>query len=100
MLSLASRPFRAALLVSFAALPLAAQTTPAPDNSRISQLEKRLDELTRQVGEIRTELDRLKSGAPAATTPPTPAQPAVAADLTKIDVAPPTAVPATAATSA
>jgi len=46
------------LLVAFAALPLAAQTTPAPDNSRISQLEKRLDELTRQVGEIRTEIDR------------------------------------------
>jgi len=68
------------LIVFGLAAPLAAQT--APDD-RVAQLERRLNELTSQVTQIRQELDQLKSGTPAA------AQPAPAEeDLTKVEVAP------------
>lgn len=84
MKSIASRPLRAALLLAFAALPLAAQTTVQTNDPRVTQLEQRLDELTRQVTEIRQELDRLKGTAPATPAP----APADSQDLTKVDVAP------------
>lgn len=97
MHSAASRPLRAALLVVLTALPLAAQT----NDPRVTQLEQRLDDLTRQVTEIRQELDRLKN-TPPATSPAPPVPPAEAEDLTKIDVAPqtPPAQPSPAAASA
>jgi hypothetical protein len=86
MIRIASRTLCAAIAIAVVALPLAAQTT-APED-RIQQLEKRLDDLTRQVGEIRDELTRLK-GTPAAAPAPAPA-PTDAEDLTKIDIAPTT----------
>lgn len=66
------------LLVMFVALPLAAQT----NDPRVQELEKRLDDLTAQVQQIRDELGRIK-GQPAAAA--APAQPA-GEDLTKIGV--------------
>jgi hypothetical protein len=75
------RPLWGALLVACAALSAAAQTT---DDTRIRQLEQRLDELSKQVSDIRREIDQLKGAQPAA--------PADSSDLTKIDVA--TAPPA------
>src|SRR5258706_11240328 len=92
-----SRPLRAALLVVLTALPLAAKTS----DPRVTQLEQRLDDLTRQVTEIRQELDHLK-GAPTTTPPAAPVPAPDAQDLTKIDVAPtpqPAPLPTTAATS-
>jgi len=78
--------------IALAASPAFAQA----QNERIEQLEKRLNDLTQEVHAIRTELDQLKSGAPAAapatagaTAPGAPAPspaPADADDLTKIDV--------------
>lgn len=59
------------------ALPLAAQTA----DDRVSQLEKRLDALTKEVAQIRQEIDQIK-GTPAA------APAADTEDLTKVDVAP------------
>lgn len=97
MHSAASRPLRAALLVVLTALPLAAQT----NDPRVTQLEQRLDDLTRQMTEIRQELDHLKGTSPTPAPVP-PAQPAEAEDLTKIDVAPQTtpAQPASAPAAA
>lgn len=69
--------FLAVLLVT---VPLFGQQ----QDERIRQLELRLDELARQVGEVRQEIDRLKG----ATAPSPPA--AAPDDLTKIDIAPPT----------
>lgn len=66
------------------AAPLMAQQ-PATDD-RIRQLESRMDELARQMNDLRDEVTKLK-GTPAA------AAPADADDLTKVDVATP---PATA----
>jgi hypothetical protein len=80
------RPFF--LLIFFLAAPLVAQQQPATDE-RIRQLETRVEDLARQMGEIRQEIDRLK-GQPAA-----PAQPGQAEDLTKIDIAPQPAADAT-----
>jgi hypothetical protein len=82
MIRFDSRPLRAALLLAFAAVPLFGQTA---DDTRITQLEKRLDDLSRQVTEIRQEIDRIKG---AATTTPPPAQ---TEDLTKVEVAQPAA---------
>ena len=69
-----------ALGIAIITSPLQAQEAPDP---RIQQLEKRLDELTRQVQEIRTELDQLKGGAAA---PPAAAPAGADEDLTRIDV--------------
>jgi hypothetical protein len=63
-------------------MPLAAQT-----DGRLDQLEKRLDALTRQAAEIRTELDRLKGQQPPTPAPQTE-------DLTKVEVVPATPQPA------
>lgn len=57
-------------------VPLAAQT---PNDPRIQQLEQRLDDLTKQVGEIRAEIEKLKGATPAPAE-----QPAAADDLTKV----------------
>jgi hypothetical protein len=61
-----------------AALPLAAQQQTTSSDTRIQQLEQRLDELTKQVGEIRAEINQLKGHTAAA--PQAPAE----EDLTKI----------------
>ena len=72
------------LVAAFVAFPLSAQT----NDQRIQQLEKRLDDLTAEVRQIREEITQLKGQQ----------TPAVAAeqDLTKIDVAtpPPPSAPA------
>jgi hypothetical protein len=67
------------LAALFFAVPLVAQQPPAADD-RIRQLESRMDDLSRQMTEIRQEIDKLKGQQPAA--------PAAAEDLTKIDVTP------------
>lgn len=85
--------FLAAILV---AVPLAAQTT----DQRVQQLEKRLDDLTAQVQQIRDELVQLKGQTPAIAQPQP--QPTAEEDLTKVGVigaATPTPSSATAATS-
>jgi hypothetical protein len=87
----------AALLV---ASPLMAQQTTTDD--RIKQLETRMDDLARQMSELRQEIDHLK-GQP--TTPATDARPGAGAptpsadaeDLTKIDLAQPAPAPVSAA---
>src|SRR5205809_37903 len=63
------------LLMIFLAAPLIAQQPTTDD--RIHQLETRMDDLTRQMGEIRQQINQLKG------------QPAAAEDLTKIEVAQP-----------
>lgn len=68
------------MAILLAALPLHAQ-----QDDRIQQLEKKLDELTRQIALVRDELNALKTGAPKPED-----------DLTKIDVAPAPPVPAAA----
>jgi hypothetical protein len=68
------------LAILSAALPLSAQQ--APDDPRIQQLEQKLDNLVRQAGELRQEIDRLKAGQPAAPPQAAPAE----EDLTKVDV--------------
>ena len=72
-------------LVGFIAVPLPAQQTM---EQRVQQLEKRLDDLSTQMAEVRQQLDQLKGATPAA--------PAATEDLTKIGtVTPPqTAAPA------
>ena len=65
------------LVILFIAAPLGAQQTTADD--RIRQLESRMDDLARQMGELRQEIDKLKGQPEAATD-----------DLTKIDLATPT----------
>jgi hypothetical protein len=70
------------------AAPLAAQT----NDDRIRQLESRMDELTRQMGELRQEIDKLKGQTPAAEPQ--------AQDLTQIDIAPAAQQPAAALTAA
>jgi hypothetical protein len=68
-----NRGHRVFLVIGFMiAAPLAAQQT---IDQRVQQLEKRLDDLTRQVSEVRQQLEQLKSGGP----PPT------AEDLTKVE---------------
>lgn len=67
------------LVMLFAAAPLFAQQPPANIDDRVKQLEQRLDTLNQQMTAIRQELDALKSQSPAA--------PAAAEDLTKVDVA-------------
>ncbi len=64
-----------ALIAAFAAAPLMAQQ--ASIETKVQQLEQRLDDLTRQVTDIRSELAQLKGQQPA---------PAAAEDLTKVDV--------------
>src|SRR5205085_9815183 len=73
-------------IVALAAFPAFAQQQPQPSDPRVTDLEKKLDELLRQAAEIRQQLDSMK-GAPAPA--PAPAQPET--DLTKVDVANPTA---------
>jgi hypothetical protein len=68
------------LLMIFLAAPLIAQQPTSDD--KIHQLETRMDDLARQMGEIRQEIDRLKG------------QPAAAEDLTKVDLAAPPAAAA------
>src|SRR5204862_5254970 len=63
------------LMIIFLAAPLIAQQPTTDD--RIHQLETRMDDLTRQMGEIRQQINQLKG------------QPAAAEDLTKIEVAQP-----------
>ena len=65
------------LAILFTAAPLMAQQPASED--RIRQLESRLDDLARQMSDLRQEIDKLK-GQPA---------PADAEDLTKIDIATP-----------
>ena len=81
------RGHRIALFLAIvAALPVGAQTT----DERIRLLEKRLDDLSGQVTQIRQEIDRLKG----------PQQPAAAEqDLTKVGVVSGETPPTTAATS-
>lgn len=67
------------LVATLVSLPLSAQT----NDQRIQQLEKKLDDLTSQVQQIRDELTQLKGGAAAAS--------AAEEDLTKIGVVAPTA---------
>jgi hypothetical protein len=67
------------LVMLFAAAPLFAQQPPANIEDRVKQLEQRLDTLNQQMTAIRQELDALKGGTPAA--------PADAEDLTKVEVA-------------
>ncbi|MCU1246943.1 MAG: hypothetical protein JWN02_2853, partial [Acidobacteria bacterium] len=74
------------LVILSVALPLCAQQ--APYDTRIQQLEQKLDTLVRQASELRQELDRLKAGQPQAT-PATPPE----EDLTKIDVVQTAAAP-------
>ncbi|MEO8036310.1 MAG: hypothetical protein ABI837_17880 [Acidobacteriota bacterium] len=81
-----------ALLVVLLALPFAAQ---AQTDDRIAQLEKRLNDLTQQVVQIRQELDQLKGVANAGTAPAPPA--AEEQDLTKAEVV--NAAPATGQTA-
>jgi hypothetical protein len=78
MIRFMPRPLWGALLIALAALSAAAQTT---DDTRIRQLEQRLDELSKQVSDIRREIDQLK-GAGAQ-----PSAPSDTEDLTKVDVA-------------
>ena len=80
------------LAAFFLAAPLVAQQQPTTDD-RIHQLETRMDDLARQMTEIRQQIDQLK-GQPAAAAQPAPAQ---TEDLTKIDLAQPPE-PAAAAT--
>src|SRR5262245_22093694 len=77
------------LATLFIAAPLVAQRPTADE--RIKQLESRMDDLARQMSEIRQEIDNLK-GQPA--TAPTQTE-----DLTKIDIAQP-AAPAAGAVAA
>jgi hypothetical protein len=88
------RGHRTLLLVALlvAAPLMAQQTTP---EERIKQLETRMDDLARQMREIRQEINQLK-GQPAAAAQPAPTQ---TEDLTKIEVAPTTSAtpPAAAA---
>ena len=70
------------LMILFLAAPLIAQQPTTEDRLRL--LESRLDDLTRQMGEVRQEIASLKvQPAPAA-------QPSPVEDLTKIEVAPAT----------
>jgi hypothetical protein len=69
------------LIVLFATTPMLAQQ--AASDEQLKQLEKRLDDLTRQADEIRQELNLLKAA------PSTPAAAAEEEDLTKVDVVPP-----------
>jgi hypothetical protein len=70
---------RAFSLVALIAAPLMAQQT----DGRLEQLERRLDDLSRQAAEIRQELNRLKGQQPPAAAPqPQPE------DLTKVEVVP------------
>ncbi|HWS72376.1 MAG TPA: hypothetical protein VN605_09685 [Thermoanaerobaculia bacterium] len=80
------------LCIAFlSAAPLFAQ---APPDDRIQQLEQRLNDLTREVGQIRQELDQLKGAAAAAPSPATTAA-ADQQDLTKVDIVnAPTTAPA------
>ncbi len=86
--------FLAALL---AAMPMLAQQ--ATSDEKLQQLEKRLNDLTRQADEIRQELNRLKGNQPAPAPEPS------MEDLTKVVVVPsapaaePQPLPPTAATS-
>lgn len=72
------------------AAPAFAQAPP-PDE-RVRQLEQRLDQLTKEVGAIRQELDALKAGAAPSTATPAASAPAPAPaaadadDLTKVDI--------------
>ena len=66
-------------LVVLIAAPLIAQQT----DGRLEQLERRLDDLSRQAAEIRQELNRLKG-----QQPPAPAPQPQPEDLTKVDVVP------------
>jgi hypothetical protein len=84
-------PIGFSLIVLLAAAPLAVQAQTPPQDDRIQQLEQRLDELTREVGQIRQQLDQLKgnaspSAAPAAAPTPAAVTPADDQDLTKVDV--------------
>lgn len=83
------------LLVVLVGAPLAAQQT----DGRLEQLERRLDDLSRQAAEIRQELNRLKG-----QQPPAPAPQPQPEDLTKVEVVPApqpaeAPLPTTAATS-
>src|SRR5437773_5320104 len=66
-------------LVVLIAAPVMAQLT----DGRLEQLERRLDDLSRQAAEIRQELNRLKG-----QTPPAPASQPQPEDLTKVEVVP------------
>ncbi len=70
-----------ALAAAVMAWPLSAQQS---TDQRIGQLEKRLNELTQQVSQIRSELDQLKGSSPTAA--PAPVPPSAQEDLTKVDV--------------
>ena len=59
------------LAAFFLAAPLVAQQPPTTDD-RIRQLESRMDDLSKQMTEIRQEIDKLK-GQPAAAAQPAPA---------------------------
>src|SRR5258708_18641415 len=78
------------LMMLFVAARLFAQQRAPTIEDRVKQLEKRLDVLNQQMTAIRQELDTLKS----------PAQPATAEDLTKVDVASATPAPAASQTPA
>jgi hypothetical protein len=87
------------LAILSVALPLSAQQP--PDDPRLQQLEQKLDNLIRQAGELRQEIDRLKAGQPQGPPATAPEE-----DLTKIDVvqsqpapAAPGALPAAPATA-
>jgi hypothetical protein len=69
------------LLVVLVGAPLAAQQT----DGRLEQLERRLDDLSRQAAEIRQELNRLKGQRPPAPAPQPLPQPE---DLTKVEIVP------------
>jgi hypothetical protein len=77
-MTLHGRGFLLLSVLAFA-FPLMAQT----EDDRITQLEKRLDDLQRQADQIRQELRQLRPAEPAA---PAEAEPE---DLTKIDVTTP-----------
>lgn len=82
------------LAIFLVATPMLAQQTTSDD--KLQQLEKRLNDLTRQADEIRQELNLLKGTVPAAA-PPTAAE----EDLTKVDVLPSApATPSSTATAA
>jgi hypothetical protein len=81
--------FLAALL---AATPMLAQQ--ATSDEKLQQLEKRLNDLTRQADEMRQELNRLKGNQPAPAPEPS------TEDLTKVEVVPSVPAPQPLSTTA
>lgn len=78
------RGHRTICLIAFFSLASPALFAQQAPDEKIRQLESRLDELLRQAGEIRQEIDALKASVPEA---PAPAD----QDLTRIEVATPAA---------